>query len=290
MMKAFERLRRRFPWLDHAIRAQQRYNAAQGDTYAAGITYLTIFALFPMLMVAFAAVGFVLASRPRLLAEIDSRVKSAVSGDLAPQLLSLMDAAIESRTSVGLIGLSVALWAGLSWMSHLRWALSHMWGQPHTKMPFLATKASDLVALISVFAASLLTIGLTALPAALGLGGPLRLLPVLGSLLASWLLFSVVIARLPRQPVSLRGATRAGLLAAVGFEIFKQVGSVYLEKVLHGPAGVVFGPVLGLMVFAYVTTRLVLFATTWAATEYGADAAVSEPAPADSANGPPGSD
>ena len=35
---------------------------------------------------------------------------------------------------------------------------------------------------------------------------------------------------------------------------------------VHGPAGATFGPVLGLMVFAYITARLVLFATAWAAT------------------------
>jgi membrane protein len=43
------------------------------------------------------------------------------------------------------------------------------------------------------------------------------------------------------------------------------VGSIYLQAVLHSPAGAVFGPVLGLMVFAYMTARLVLFATAWAA-------------------------
>ena len=35
---------------------------------------------------------------------------------------------------------------------------------------------------------------------------------------------------------------------------------------LRSPAGATFGPVLGLMVFAYVTARLLLFATAWAAT------------------------
>jgi membrane protein len=35
---------------------------------------------------------------------------------------------------------------------------------------------------------------------------------------------------------------------------------------VHGPAGATFGPVLGLMVFAYITARLILFATAWAAT------------------------
>ena len=85
-------------------------------------------------------------------------------------------------------------------------------------------------------------------------------------MLITWLLFTWIIARLPRESVSFRSAMRAGLLAAVAFEIFKQVASIYLQSVVTGPAGATFGPVLGLMVFAYITARLILFATAWAAT------------------------
>jgi membrane protein len=75
-----------------------------------------------------------------------------------------------------------------------------------------------------------------------------------------------MIARLPREPVSFASSIRAALLAAIGFELFKLIASIYLKSVLHSPAGAAFGPVLGLMVFAYVTARLLLFATAWAAT------------------------
>ena len=77
-------------------------------------------------------------------------------------------------------------------------------------------------------------------------------------------------------------------LAAVGFEVFKQVASIYLRAVMHGPAGATFGPVFGLMVFAYTTARLVLFAAAWAATQ--GDDGVSAPEPAGSATVPPASD
>jgi membrane protein len=70
----------------------------------------------------------------------------------------------------------------------------------------------------------------------------------------------------PRESISLRSSVRAGLIAAVAFEVFKLVASLYLRSVVTGPAGATFGPVLGLMVFAYITSRLILFATAWAAT------------------------
>src|SRR5246127_4942121 len=143
------RLRARYQWFDHVMRAQQRYQDSKGDFYAAGITYFTIFALFPMLMVAFAIAGFVLASQPDLLADITDKIKSTVSGSLGDQLVELMDSAIESRTSVGVIGLATAAWAGLGWMANLREALSQMWGF-HRDEPrgFVRNKLSDLAALV----------------------------------------------------------------------------------------------------------------------------------------------
>ena len=147
--------------------------------------------------------------------------------------------------------------------------------------------------LLSAFAAIAVTIALTALGDASvlssvlgwfgvqdfpGLGFGLRVAAIVVSVLVSWLLFTWMIARLPRESISFRSSVRAGLLAAVGFEIFKQVASIYLRSVVHGPAGATFGPVLGLMVFAYITARLVLFATAWAATS--SDNLRTEPVPA----------
>lgn len=277
-----DRMRAKRPWFDHVMRAQERYNDSKGDFYAAGITYFTIFALFPVLMVGFAIGGFVLASQPELMTQVEDKIRQAVSGDLGAQLIQLMDSAIESRTSVGVIGLATAAWAGLGWMANLREALSQMWGLFRDEKPgFFKTKVSDLLALLSAFVAIAVTIGLTALgsstvienvlnrvgmPDSVALSVLLWVLSVLMSLLVSWLLFTWMIARLPRESISFRSSVRAGLLAAVAFEIFKQVASIYLKSVITGPAGATFGPVLGLMVFAYITARLVLFATAWAAT------------------------
>ncbi len=264
------------------MRAQERYQDSKGDFYAAGITYFTIFALFPLLMVAFSIAGFVLASQPDLLAEVTDKIKSTVSGDLGNQLVELMDSAIESRTSVGIIGLATAAWAGLGWMANLREALSQMWGllRQDTR-GFVRTKLSDLLAIAGLFAAIIVTVvlsalgnsglmkqvvewlGLQDLP---GMSIVLRVASIVISILVSWLLFTWMIARLPRESVTFRSAARAGLMVAVAFEVFKLVASIYLKSVVTGPAGATFGPVLGLMVFAYITARMILFATAWAAT------------------------
>ena len=253
-----DRLRNRFGWFDRVMLAQGRYNDCKGDFYAADITYFTIFALFPLLMVGFSIGGFILANQPDLMIEVEDKIRSTVSGDFGAQLVELMDSAIESRGTVGIIGLATAAWAGLGWMNNLREALSQMWEQRHEPSGFVATKLSDLAALISAFLALTLTIGLTALSkkSAMstvlgwfglhdvpGLGVALQVASWFVSILISWMFFTWIIARLPRESVSFRSSLRAGLLAAIAFEIFKQVASIYLQSVLTGPAGATFGRV-----------------------------------------------
>lgn len=292
-----DRLRARYGWFDHVMRAQDRYQESKGNFFAAGITYFTVFALFPLLMLGFSIAGFVLSRQPDVLEGIQDRIRQTVSGSLGQQLVELMNTAIESRTSLGIIGLATAAWAGIGWMANLREALSAMWQQHGEQGNFIGTKVSDLLALLSAFVAIVVTVALTALgdqrliarvlawlgvEGIPGLGVGLRVVSMLVALGISWLLFTWMIARLPREKLTFRSSVRAGLLAAIGFEVFKQVASLYLKSVLTGPAGATFGPVLGLMVFAYVTARLILFSTAWAATSTDnlAIAPVSPPDPA----------
>jgi membrane protein len=276
-----DRLRARYAWFDHAMRANDWFDENQGNFFAAGLTYYTIFALFPLLMVSFSVVGFLLSRRPDVLDAIDNKIRAAVPGALGQQMLDLMNSAIDARASVGIIGLIVAVWVGLNWMSNLRVALTEMWRQTDGSHGYIRTKLSDLAAMVSSFVAIFATLALSALAGAapmarlLGWLGVhnlpvldvvLRTVSVLVSFLLSWLVFGWMIARLPRDPVNFASAVRAALLAAFGFELFKLVAAIYLKSVLHSPAGATFGPVLGLMVFAYVTARLLLFATAWAAT------------------------
>jgi len=292
-----DRLRARFGWFDHAMRANDWYDESKGNFFAAGLTYYTIFALFPLLMVGFSVVGFLLSRRPDVLNSIDNKVRSAVPGALGQQLLDLMNSAIAARASVGLIGLGVAAWVGLNWIGNLRVALSEMWRQGEGSRGYIRTKFSDLGAIVSSFVAILATLALSALADATPMGrllgwlgihnapaldAILRGVSTLMSVLLSWLVFSWLIARLPREPVNVKSSIRAAFLAAIGFELFKLVGSIYLKSVLRSPAGATFGPVVGLMVFAYVTARLLLLATAWAATssETAAEPPVEPPAAA----------
>lgn len=294
---AFERRIQSRPWLDHLIRAGGNYQRQRGDYYAAGITYFTVLSLFPLLMVAFAIAGSVLSGDPEMLTELRNKIIENIPGSLGGQLNDLIDQAVRSRGTVGTLGLLVGVYTGLGWMANLRAALTEQWEQKTPEGNWFLGKLSDLGALIGLGLAFVVSIGLSTL-ASSTLGARLlttfrlselpgaRLILVLISILlgflASWAVFVWMIARLPREPVTLRSAARAAAIAAVVFEIFKYVASFYLQMVLHSPAGAVFGSIIGLMVFSYTTYRILLFATAWAATasENEPEAEILPPAPA----------
>ena len=275
-----ERYRQRYPWFDHLVRAGEAYLSHHGDHYAAAITYFSVLSLVPLLMIAFAVAAFVLASNDQLLRELQRQIEAVAPRGLGPTLNEVISQAIESRGGVGILGVLVALYSGLAWIGYLREALTAQWEQPPEPAGFVRTKVFDLLALLGLGLALVTSFGITAAGTSAA-GFLLRLVGVEDvrwarlllfvlalalSLVGMWLVFLWVIARLPREPVTLRSAARAAVLGAVGFEVLKQVFAVYLGTVTNRPAGRVFGPVIGLMVFAFFVSRFLLFVTAWAAT------------------------
>ena len=274
-----ERYRQRYPWFDHLVRAGEAYLSNHGDHYAAAITYFSVLSLVPLLMIAFAVAAFVLADNDQLLRALQLRIEAAAPG-LGPTLNDVITQAIESRGGVGILGVLVALYSGLAWIGYLREALTAQWEQPPEPAGFVRTKVFDLLALLGLGLALVTSFGITAagtwaadfLLRLVDLGDVrwarllFRLLALALSMAGMWLVFLWVIARLPREPVTLRSAARAAVLGAVGFEVLKRVFAVYLGSVTNSPAGQLFGPVIGLMVFAFFVSRFLLFVTAWAAT------------------------
>lgn len=275
-----QRCRQRYPWFDHLVRAGEAYLSHNGDHYAAAITYFSVLSLVPLLMIAFAVAAFVLADDQQLLLELQRQIAAAAPEGVGRTLNGVVTQAIESRSGVGILGVLVALYSGLAWIGYLREALTAQWEQPPEPGGFVRTKVFDLLALLGLGLALVISFGITAagtwaarfLLRLVGLGDlswarPLLYLLTLAlSLAGTWLMFLWVIARLPREPVTLRSAARAAVLGAIGFEVLKRVFAVYLGSVTISPAGRLFGPVIGLMVFAFFVSRFLLFVTAWAAT------------------------
>jgi membrane protein len=274
------RARARYRWLDHLARATNRYLEYGGYHYVASITYFSLLSLVPLLMLSSSAAGFVLATQPQLLGSLVHAISGTLPGTLGDKATDLLTGFVEQRTSVGLAGLVVGLYSGWNWMNALRDALTAMYGQNRSDQPLLRTVLMDVLALLGLAGALLVSFGISVSGTAVG-RYLLRLVGVSDTswghtvlsatavplaLLADWLVFLWVLTRLPRERVGWRSAMRGAVAAALGFELLKQAGGFYLRLISDSPSGVAFGSVIGLLFFISLIARMLVYITAWTAT------------------------
>ncbi|MEQ9845776.1 inner membrane protein YhjD [Pectobacterium brasiliense] len=274
------------PSVAHLIRAGERFNDRMGNQFGAAITYFSFLSLIPILMVSFAAVGFVLASNPDLLTGLINRIVNSISDpNLANTLKSTVNTAVQQRTTVGITGLLIALYSGISWMGNLREAIRaqsrDVWERnPKDEEKIYFQYTRDFLSLTGLVIALIITLFLTSVAGtaqnmivtALGLDGIEWLRPALTlialsiSIFANYLLFLWIFFVLPRHKPKRKALFRGTLIAAVGFEVIKFAMTVALPKLASSPSGAAFGSVIGLMAFFYFFARLTLFCAAWIAT------------------------
>ncbi len=81
------------------------------------------------------------------------------------------------------------------------------------------------------------------------------------------MLFAIVFSRLPGAKLTWRQVRSGALLAAVGFELLKLVGTFLIGRVTQNPLYATFGVVVGLLVWMNFVARLTIFAAAWTATQ-----------------------
>ncbi|TBL85213.1 inner membrane protein YhjD [Hafnia alvei] len=288
------------PSVAHVIRAVDRFNDRLGSQFGAAITYFSFLSLIPILMVSFAAVGFVLASNPDLLTELINKIVSSISDpNLATTLKNTVNTAIQQRTTVGLTGLAIALYSGISWMGNLREAIRaqsrEVWERnPQDQEKFYFRYLRDFISLTGLVIALIVSLSFTSIAGAaqasivraLSLDGIEWLRPVMTaialsiSIMANYLLFLWIFLVLPRHKPKKKALLRGTLIAAIGFEVIKFVMTWTLPSLARSPSGAAFGSVIGLMAFFYFFARLTLFCAAWIATaDYDGDTTVERKKP-----------
>lgn len=292
---AIDKFRAKWPWFDHVMRMQERYGEQGGNQYAAGITYFSVLSLFPLLMLTFSIVAMVLAGNQQLMDDVIAKITDSAGGEMGNTLTTVIEDAVAQRASVFSIGLLLALWTGLTWISHLRMGASAMWRVSGLADNFLGGKIKDLIALLGllislIVAFAITTIGNSGLTTRLiemvGLGEVpgIRYLTFAVALvvgvIANWFVFAWLIGMLPRTKTHRPSVFRAAIIGAVAFEIFKQFATMFFSNALSNPAAATFGPIIGVMVLMYFIWRILLYCSAWAATTPESMAAQTPDAPA----------
>jgi membrane protein len=275
------KLRQRFPVLDHLIRAYQRYQADTGDRLAAAVTFYWFLSLFPILLLVLAGYGYLHAGETST--ELNARLGKALGGFLPQELVkTLTETLAGAKGKAGLLGLGGLLVSGLGWIDALREAIRTIWHQNIKAGNFIVRKVVDVVALVGLFATIIVSASVTALVGS----GPKylleqagidktvaaqMLLQALGILLGAVVdvaLFVYLFVRLARVGTPIRQVATGAVFGALGFGVLKLLGGYYVQhtttsgKATYG----VFAVVVGLLLFLNLITRLVLLAAAFVVT------------------------
>ena len=275
-------VRNRRPALDHAVRAYDRNGEVLGGQLAAAITYFGFLSFFPLLALAFSLVGVLTEVYPSAQDDVTRAVEQAFpslvgSGEGQIDIQQVIDA----KAGAGLVGLLGLAYAGLGWLDALRDALRRVFGTDDVAIGLVRKKLVDVFVLVLLGSSLLLSLAASSLATAattyaleqVGLADSLvatvllRVLSVGLALAVDVVIFAILLSRLSGARLPWRQVRSGAVLAAVGFEVLKLVGTFLVGRTTTNPLYATFGVVVGLLVWINLVSRLLVFAAAWTATQ-----------------------
>ena len=158
-----EDARERRPLLDHLVRTVQHFGDVNGSALAAAVTYFAFLSFFPIIALAFAVVGFVSGAYPNAERDLETAINDVlpgIVGDGAGELS--LDSLQSSASGIATVGLLVALYSGLGWLSGMRTALVAVFEEPEKEQPnFFLGKLRDVIALLTLGTVLLLSVAIS---------------------------------------------------------------------------------------------------------------------------------
>ena len=239
---------RRRAWTRFPLEVQERFGEVHGGFLASAVTLAAFLSLFPLLLLLTAAVGFFSAGDVDLAA--DATRELGLRGDAARLVTDAIAAAEQNRRTASAVGIVGLLSSALGVVAALQHAYDSVWQVKGRGLKDRLYGLAWLVGAALLFAASFaLTTAVQFLP---GPAWPVGIALGLAVSVALFLWTSQVLVNLD---VPWRALLPGAVFAAVGFEVLKAVGGIYVPRVvsrsseLYGSIGVVFALLAWLFFF-----------------------------------------
>ncbi len=247
------------PVLGWLLRVQERFGEVRGTALANGIALQAFLSLFPLLILAISVVGFLADGDVTFAGDLIDSLGIPPEQQLAEDLRNAIETAKKSKGTTGAIGLGSLLWSGLNVVVALQRSVDSTW------QTFGKGLKDKLRAVGVVFGAGLVFAGSFALSALINfLPGFFAPLSIVAGLAVNVALFLFLFVALGRVHTGWRAMLPGALFCAIGFEILKLVGTIYVPRLvanssaLYGSLGVVVAALLWLAFFG----RLVVYGST----------------------------
>lgn len=259
----------RFAPAGFVVAVVKKFGDDRCGQFAALLSYYGFFSLFPLLLVAVSILGFVVAGDPELQERIiDSAIsRFPVVGD---QIAANVGEVRGSRVAV-VVGLGVALWAGLGATQAAQDAINQVFSVPVLERKnFWIRRLRGLLTLVVFGTAVLATTLVGSASAWLGLGGlGAQLLWFVVALVLNAALVAALLRVLAHQRLGWSLLLPGVVVGAVGFTVLQIVGTQYVARVVQGASRTygVFAVVIGLLSWIYLQVTIFLYAaevsTVW---------------------------
>lgn len=277
------------PTVAHVLRMNARFTNRLGMQFAGAVTYFSVLAMVPILMFAFAIAGMVLTEfRPDLLETLQESVVGLVQGapeDVTATIAGVIEDAANNWAGIGIFGLLSLAYAGSGWIKNLKSAVRAQFrpefDQAEDKSNIVVETLKNLGILIMLLIAVAVTFGIASAATSLtgtiigwlgldgvpGIGILTRLLSLVVSLAAGWLLFLFLYRVLPEHKPRTKALLIGALIGSAVLAILQYFTGTLVGAFLGNPAAALFGPVIVLLLFFNLFARIILMVAAWIATD-----------------------
>lgn len=238
----------RWHWLGRVLQVQQRFSELRGNQIAAAVTLQSFLAIFPLLLVAIAIVGYISANGTDVAGRVVSNL--GLTGPAATTMTDAIATAQRSRNATTIVGLLGLAWAGFALVGALQTASDQVWQVAGRGFKDKLWGLLWLVgATVALLASGLLTSLVNFVP--VGVKPLSWFAGLLVTIALWWWTFKV----LTDIDVGWRSLLPGAIVGGIGFEVLKALGAFLVPRLvtsssqLYGTIGVVFALIAWLLYF-----------------------------------------
>ncbi len=258
-LHAIDRVQQRRRWLGFPLAVVKKFGDDQAGQLAALISYYAFVSLFPLLLVFVTILGFVLQGDP----DEQRKILDGTLGQVPIIRDQLKLHSLTGSTAALVIGIVLALLAGMGITNATQNALNRIWSVPFKRRPdFLHARLRSLGMLAILGSLSIVSavvggfVGSSSRPALTVVGG------VVVAFVFNLALFMLAFKVLTAAELSWRELLPGVVAASVFWQLLQHLGGYYVDHELKhlSPLYGVFGLVLGLLAWLYLGAQMTIFA------------------------------
>jgi len=260
LMERLDRFQQGRAWLSFPVAVGHRYAIQRCATFAAMVAYYGFVSILPLFLVATSLTRLVLAGYPSLQASVTESLVTHF-GVLGTELQSTIKPTTGDAVAI-VVGLLVALWAGLGVMQSLQVAFNTIWGIPReAQLTFARSRLRSLIVVTAFGVVLLISAVLPAVVSLLGASAAGQVAGFIASYAFALALYVLVYRVLTDVSLTWRDVLPGAMLAAALLVVLQALGAQIVDRWISNASALYgyFGVTLGMLLWISLIAQLTLF-------------------------------